>query len=194
MKKSQPIKTNAKKTVVKSIEKKRKKEIKNSIPKKKHKNNYGTSKLEADFARDFLDKLELKYIYQYEAKDIGRFFDFAVTSYNDIPWLMESKDGIECIKQDGQNVPISFVIEIDGGYYHSDPRVVNEKKLNPMQKHNKFVDFLKDKWCELHGYPLLRIWEYDIRNNPKEVFDEMYQYLGEAYRKKRIRDNKRRPH
>ena len=194
MKKSQPIKTNAKKTVVKSIEKKRKKEIKNSIPKKKNKNNYGTSKLEADFARDFLDKLELKYIYQYEAKDIGRFFDFAVTSYNDIPWLMESKDGIECIKQDGQNVPISFVIEIDGGYYHSDPRVVNEKKLNPMQKHNKFVDFLKDKWCELHGYPLLRIWEYDIRNNPKEVFDEMYQYLGEAYRKKRIRDNKRRPH
>lgn len=194
MKKSQPIKTNAKKTVVKSIEKKRKKEIKNTIPKKKHKNKYGTSKLETDFARDFLDKLELKYIYQYEAKDIGRFFDFAVTSYNDIPWLMESKDGIECIKQDGQNVPISFVIEIDGGYYHSDPRVVNEKKLNPMQKHNKFVDFLKDKWCELHGYPLLRIWEYDIRNNPKEVFDEMYQYLGEAYRKKRIRDNKRRPH
>lgn len=194
MKKSQPIRTNAKKTVVKSIEKNRKKEAKNSLPKKKHKNNYGTSKLEADFARDFLDKLEIKYIYQYEAKDIGRFFDFAVTSYNDIPWIMESKDGIECIKQNGQNVPISFVIEIDGGYYHSDPRVVNEKKLNPMQKHNKFVDFLKDKWCELHGYPLLRIWEYDIRNNPKKVFDEMYKYLGEAYRKKRIRDNKRKPH
>ena len=39
---------------------------------------YGTSKLEEDFARDFLDKLGVKYIYQFEAKDIGRFYDFAI--------------------------------------------------------------------------------------------------------------------
>ena len=78
--------------------------------------------------------------------------------------------------------------------WHSDPRVVNEKKLNPMQKHNKFVDFVKDKWSEMHGYPLLRIWEYDIRNNPKKVFEQLDKYLGDGYKKKRIRDNKRKPH
>lgn len=44
---------------------------------KKHP-QYGTSKLEEDFARDFLDKLDLKYEYQFEAKDIKRFFDFNV--------------------------------------------------------------------------------------------------------------------
>ena len=63
-----------------------------------------------------------------------------------------------------------------------------------MQKHNKVVDFIKDRWSGLHGMPLLRIWEYDIRNNPKKVFDELYKYLGEGYKKKRIKENKRKPH
>jgi len=167
---------------------------KGRVIKRTAKQKYGTSKLELDFAREFLDKLGVKYIYQYEAKDIGRFFDFAVTAYTDINFIMEEKDGITCIKQDGQNVPISFCIEVDGGYYHSDPRIVDERKLNPMQKHNKVVDFVKDRWCGLHGLPLLRIWEYDIRHNQKKVFDELYKYLGDGYKKKRIRDNKRKPH
>ena len=110
----QPIKNNAKKTVVKATEK-RLKETKKGPKKKSHHFNYGTSKLEADFVREFLDKLELKYIYQYEAKEIGRYFDFAVTSYPEVPFEMEVKDGIECVKQEGQNVPISFIIEVDGG-------------------------------------------------------------------------------
>lgn len=43
---------------------------------------YGTSKLEEDFARDFLDKLGVKYVYQFEAKDIKRFFDFYIKEEN----------------------------------------------------------------------------------------------------------------
>lgn len=192
--KSQPIK----KTNAVPIKDERKIKLvkgpKGRVIKRTAKQKYGTSKLELDFARDFLDKLGVKYIYQYEAKDIGRFFDFAVTAYTDINFIMEEKDGITCIKQEGQNVPISFCIEVDGGYYHSDPRIVDERKLNPMQKHNKVVDFVKDRWCGLHGLPLLRIWEYDIRHNQKKVFDELYKYLGDGYKKKRIRDNKRKPH
>jgi len=164
------------------------------VIKRVSKPKYGTSKLESDFAREFLDKIGVKYIYQYEAKDIGRFFDFAVTAYNNINFIMEEKDGIECVKQEGQNFPVSFLIEVDGGFYHSDPRVVNERKLNPMQKHNKIVDFIKDRWSGLHGLPLLRIWEYDIRNNPKKVFDDLYRYLGDGYRRKRINDRKNKPH
>lgn len=63
-----------------------------------------------------------------------------------------------------------------------------------MQKHNKVVDFIKDRWCGLHGIPLLRIWEYDIRKNPKKVFDELNKYLGEGYRKERINNRKKKPH
>lgn len=78
--------------------------------------------------------------------------------------------------------------------WHSDPRVVNERNLNPMQKHNKMIDFFKDRWCGLHGIPLLRIWEYDIRNNTKKVFDDLHKYLGDACKKKKIIDNKKKPH
>jgi very-short-patch-repair endonuclease len=61
-------------------------------PSTKIKQLYGTSKLEEDFARDFLDKLELRYVYQFEAKEIGRWYDFYLTDYR-------------------------ILIEIDGGYW-----------------------------------------------------------------------------
>jgi hypothetical protein len=191
-KKIQPIKNksiNTTKTTEKS-----KKVVKNTIKVNKNKPKYGISKLEAYFAKEYLDKMGLKYIYEYEAKDIGRFYDFAITLYQEIPFIMENKHGIECIKQEGQNIPICMLIEIDGDYYHSNPEIMKNKKLNNMQKHNKFVDFLKDKWCEKKGIPLVRIWENDIRHNPKKVFELLNQYLGEGYRKKRIDDSKKRPH
>lgn len=155
---------------------------------------YGTSKLEVDFATDFLDKFGLCYVYQYEAKDIGRFYDFAVTSYNECKYVYEVKDGIRSIKLGVQTFIPSFLIEIDGGYYHADPRVVDEDKLNPMQKHNKFVDKLKDQWAGMHCIPLLRIWEYDIRNNPKKVIEELSKYVELGNKKKRMLENKKRPH
>lgn len=65
----QPIKNN-------TVKQKTKKVITNH-KKKKHP-QYGTSKLEEDFAKEFLDKLDLEYEYQFEAKEIGRWFDFKV--------------------------------------------------------------------------------------------------------------------
>ena len=59
-------------------------------PKWKHP-KFGTSKLEEDFARDFLVKLGVKFHYQFEAKEIGRFYDFYLPEHN-------------------------LLIEIDGGY------------------------------------------------------------------------------
>ena len=136
----------------------------------------GTSKLEEDFARDFLDKLGVKYIYQFEAKDIGRFYDFAV------------------LLNDEMTTGSILLIEIDGGYYHSDPRVVEESKMNPMQKHNKRVDKHKDDWALMHGIPLMRIWEKDIRENPKMVMEELKKRLYMQDKKVTITENKNKRH
>lgn len=150
---------------------------------------YGTSKLEADFAKNFLDKYGIKYIYQYHAKAIDRYFDFAVVSKNNGKLEMEVKDGIECVKQEGQSVLIEFLIEVDGSYYHGDSRIVTEDKLSPMQKHNKFVDRLKDDYAHMRCIPILRIWELDIRNNQKMVIDELSKYvkLGESNTNKKTK-------
>lgn len=104
----QPIKRKNKKATPKT---------KSASNRRQNPEKFGTSKLEADFARDFLDKIGVKYIYEYEAKDIHRFYDFAVVLYQDIPWIMENKQGVNCVKQEGQNVIPSFFIEIDGGYW-----------------------------------------------------------------------------
>ena len=156
---------------------------------------YGTSKLEADFAHDFLERMNLTYVYQWEAKDIKRFFDFAVTAYDNVDYDWELKEGVRSVKTgDGKPFIPSVLIEVDGSYYHGDPRIVGDKGLNPMQKHNKFVDSLKDRWWEMHCIPLVRIWEYDIRNNPSEVIERLKRYVSEGQKKRRIDEAKRRPH
>jgi very-short-patch-repair endonuclease len=133
-----------------------------------HHQKYGTSKLEEDFARDFLDKLGLKYVYQFET-DIGRWFDFYLPEHN-------------------------LLIEVDGSYYHSDPRLVKESEMNPMQKHNKRVDKHKDEWALMHGIPLIRIWEKDIRENPNQVMEMLKKRLYIQDKNVEVRINKNKRH
>lgn len=130
---------------------------------------FGTSKLEEDFARDFLDKLNIQYIWQFEAKDIGRFYDFYLPKHN-------------------------LIIEIDGSYYHSDPRLVKEENMNPMQKHNKRVDEYKDKWALAHGIPIMRIWEKDIRETPDKVMKDLKKRLYIQDEKQTITERKNKRH
>jgi very-short-patch-repair endonuclease len=134
-----------------------------------HHQKYGTSKLEEDFAKNFLDKLGVKYVYQFEAKDIGRFYDFYLPSHN-------------------------LIIEVDGGYYHSDPRVVDENKLNPMQKHNRRVDEYKNNWALAHGIPIMRIWEKDIREAPEKVLKELKARLYIEDKKVTLTEKKNKRH
>ena len=132
---------------------------------------FGTSKLEKDFAEQFLDKLGLEYVWQFEAKDIGRFYDFMVFTPH------------------GGHI----LLEIDGSYFHSDPRVVTEDKIKPMHKRNMRIDKLKDEWALLHGIPIMRIWEKDIRENPKEVMKTLKDrlYLEDGIVKVEKEKNKR---
>lgn len=134
-------------------------------PHKKH--LYGTSKLEQDFAREYLDVIGVKYIYQFEAKDIGRFYDFFLPEEN-------------------------LLIEVDGNYYHS--YGLTYEQMSPMQKRNKRVDELKDKWALMHSIPLLRFWEHDIRNNPELIFNQLKIMIGKQNKKKQMNEKRKRPH
>lgn len=173
---------------------KRKVKKRTETVRKVKKAEYGTSQLERDFARDFLDRMKIKYVYQFEAKNIKRFYDFAVTIYDNYPFRYEVKDGINSIIQTDKMLTINFLIEIDGDFFHSNPNVVDENKLNPMQKHNKWVDKIKNEWALMHGLPLLRIWEEDIRKHPKKVEKMLKEELDKARKKMLILENKKKPH
>ena len=159
---AQPVKK-----VIKAVNK-IKKTKKQTKTVKKHK-EYGTSKLEEKFAKEFLDKLGVKYVYQYKAESIGRYFDF---------YLPE----------------VRLIIECDGGYFHSDPRVIGDKELNPMQKKNKRVDEQKNKWALLNGIPILRIWEKDINENPSMVMKILKEKIGSCSEKIKLEENKKKRH
>ena len=162
---------------MKQITKKHKTSKKKVSTKKPRKHPlFGTSKLEEDFAKEFLDKIGVKYIYQFEAKDIGRYYDFAIILNNEM------------------TTGNMLLIEIDGSYYHSDPRLVSEDKMSPMQKRNKRVDELKNKWALLHGIPLIRIWEKDIRENPTMVMKELKKRLYIQDKKIKVVKNNSKRH
>ena len=138
---------------------------KKDAPKKRKHKEYGTSKLEERFAREFLDKLGVKYIYQFKAESIGRYYDFYLPNEN-------------------------VILEVDGDFYHSKGLVYEE--MSPMQKRNKRVDKQKDHWALINGIPIIRIWESDINNNPEGVMKMLKEKLATYKGKKEIEDRKKK--
>lgn len=112
---------------------------------------YGTSKLEDFFAENFLDRLGVKYVRQYEARDIKRFYDFKI-----------------------ENGPI---LEINGSYWHGDKRIYEEKNLNRVQKKNIYIDNIKRRWAENNGIEIYYFWEKDIHENPEKIMSTLKEIL-----------------
>lgn len=162
---AQPIKRELK-AINKRVEKEASKRPRQQKKKRIHA-DYGTSKLEEKFAKEFLDKLKVRYVYQFKAESIGRWFDFYLPDH-----LM--------------------LIEVDGCYWHS--KGVDYENMTPTQKRNKRVDEQKDHWARINCYRLLRIWEDDINNRPSEVMKRLKMFLGVAEEKKKIIDDKKRRH
>lgn len=161
---AQPIK-NEIKPIIKKVKSSTKK---SSVGKKKrHHKEYGTSKLEEKFAKEFLEKIGVEYVYQYKAESIGRYYDFYIPSCN-------------------------VLIEVDGTFYHSYGLVYEE--MSPMQKRNYRVDKQKDQWALERGILLLRIWEHDINKNPEKVRKLLKERIGEGERLKKIKDDKKKRH
>lgn len=129
--------------------------------------DYGTSKLEENFAKDFLDKLGVEYQYQYYASDIKRYYDF---------YLVKER----------------VLIEVDGDFYHGYGKLYEE--MSPMQKKNHRVDQIKNEWAAMHSIPLLRIWEHDIRKNPQKVMKILQEWITVATEKMIIIENKKKRH
>lgn len=74
--------------------------------------------------------------------------------------------------KDGDNYQYDFIIhnkkiliEVNGTYWHADPRVYSTKNLNALQLSKIKRDKIKKEVAKLYGFTLLYIWEMDINNN-----------------------------
>ena len=133
-------------------------------PKRKHE-EYGVSKLEDKFAKEFLDELGVRYVRQFKAASIGRYYDFYLPDDH-------------------------LLIEVDGDYYHSYGKLYED--MSPMQKHNNRVDRQKDRWALINGIPLMRIWEHDINKNKSDVMKKLKERIVVSKTEKEKKDKKKR--
>ena len=178
VKKSGPFQKPRSKTVKKRITKKTEEAKDKRLPRalnpkpkrrgpRPHKQEYGTSKLEQRFAKNFLDKLGIEYKYQFKMESIGRYLDFYIPSCN-------------------------VAIECDGDYFHSYGLVYEQ--MNPMQKRNHRVDEQKNHWCAVNCIKLLRIWEHDINEHPEMVMEMLKKELASAEKTENLKKEMRKRH
>lgn len=64
-------------------------------------------------------------------------------------------------------------IEVDGDFYHCNPRVYPNGPIWKPQKIAIERDARKNKFCKENGYKLLRYWEYDILSRPDWITQEL---------------------
>jgi len=67
---------------------------------------------------------------------------------------------------------IKLCIEVDGDYWHGNKNT-NKYIKNINQEYAIKRDLEKKKFLEKNGYKLLRFWEYDIKNNRGDVYDNI---------------------
>lgn len=66
----------------------------------------------------------------------------------------------------------NLLIEADGTFWHADPRRYPDRsKLSIVQLKNLENDKIKNELATKEGYKLIRIWEFDVFNNPSEVIE-----------------------
>ena len=75
-------------------------------------------------------------------------------------------------------------IEIQGTYWHNDPRFIEED----IDNHRK-NDAIKKEFLEKEGFTIYYIWEYDIYSNPQKVKnlleEKIYKYLNSLTQKEK---------
>lgn len=109
-----------------------------------------SSRLEEEFC-GVLNQLKVTYSRFFYSPEIKAFYDFFIPSKN-------------------------IIIEIDGDFWHCNPKTHPTPEYE-CQKRNLIRDKEKNKWAKNQGFKLIRIWEYDIKNNIDKVISSLKKEL-----------------
>lgn len=80
---------------------------------------------------------------------------------------------IDCWSFDFYLVEYNVYLEVDGDYFHSNPKIYPDGPKTNTQKINWYRDLKKNKYCEDKNLTLIRFWECDILNSPEKVKKEL---------------------
>lgn len=66
---------------------------------------------------------------------------------------------------DAHVIDTNVLIEVNGDYWHCNPRVYLSGPINEMQKRMMRRDFAKKAFAKSKGYKLITVWENDVRKD-----------------------------
>jgi very-short-patch-repair endonuclease len=72
-----------------------------------------------------------------------------------------------------------ILIEVDGSYWHCDPRLYPNGPENKVQKNAIINDLYKNRLAAANGYLLIRVWESDFKEQPRSVAKRIKQIIKE---------------
>ena len=70
------------------------------------------------------------------------------------------------------------IIEVNGDYWHGNPRIFNNESLDSRQREKVKKDIYKKSKLEELGFSVHYIWEYDINNNKDLVIEYIKQKIA----------------
>jgi len=70
-------------------------------------------------------------------------------------------------------IDYNIYIEVDGDYWHCNPKIYPNGPKNEIQQKRINNDLKKDKYFNGFGLKLIRFWEFDIYNNVEEVKEKL---------------------
>jgi very-short-patch-repair endonuclease len=72
---------------------------------------------------------------------------------------------------DAHVIETNILIEVNGDYWHCNPKVYKNGAINEMQKSHQRRDFAKKAFAAKMGYYLITIWELDINQRKIEIVE-----------------------
>jgi len=80
---------------------------------------------------------------------------------------------IDCWSFDFYLPKIDILLEVDGDYFHSNPKLYPDGPITNTQKINWYRDQKKNQFCNNNSLDLIRFWECDILGNEKWILQKL---------------------
>jgi len=91
----------------------------------------------------------------------------------ELRFKFESEKTIHYWSFDIYLIDFDIYIEVDGDYFHSNPKLYPNGPKTKTQKINYIRDISKNKYCKTNNIKLIRFWECDILNDIERVKIEL---------------------
>lgn len=69
----------------------------------------------------------------------------------------------------------NILVEVDGDYFHSNPKIYPSGPKTKTQKINHYRDIQKNRFCYQNNYKLVRFWESDILGDQQCVVQKLQE-------------------